>query len=893
MPLASWPARSMAGTRMPFVALNVEMRRPLLHSKLKVQDTVRALALYGWVAVTLVMVPALTSCNRDEAPPAATAGPVVLQVEPTFTPTATADAAVGAIVQPVAAPAATILLPTPTPSTVAIGEPAAQAVQPDPIAPDENLLAAGRRLLRYGDYVAARTVLNQIITAAESPPAHRAEALYDLGRAYLGEGLYGEAIASFDQLDALLADDSSDAGPFGQKEYFLRAEALMGMGRYTDAVAAYWRFLDAYPWMGEAVQPRIARAFAALNDTEGAAAAYRRAADEAADRFVKVRHLESLAQIYQESGRYVDAHAAYAEILAVAENPGYRTQILYQAGQVLAAGGDVPGAIERWRAATAESPENYHAYLALVELVNRNVEFDLYQRGYIDLAAEAYAPAIHAYQAYLAGVDPTDTRVGNALHELGQSYLGAGNGSEALAVFDRAILEHPDCDCFGQAWLDKGAAQAALGDSAGARRTYRTFARDHSNHPLAPEALWQSGRRALDEGNQNEAAVDFLALADAFPASERAPQALYALGIGAFNAEIYVQAVEILDRLQRTYPDYRWDAVGYWLGRSQAAAGQADAAQTTWQALRGRAPDIYYGILANFALAGVPMTDAAMLNRIDEVSGPFSRMVGDDGSRPFAEQWLAEWLAIPAEQVAILPPEIAEDQNLAKGRLLLALEQRADALMALERIYERNKDNAHVLYPLSLTFAELGAYRLSILSATRLMQFSPAGLVENVPAFLQRLAYPRPFADLIEREARANGFDPMLYYSLIRQESLFEEGARSTAAAQGLAQIIPDTGQWIAGRLGHPEYTNDIIYRPVINLRFGAYYLAWARDFLDGNLLSALVGYNAGPGNSQTWRARAGADDTRFVELLTFAEPRAYVQYILSNLYHYTRLYSS
>ena len=94
--------------------------------------------------------------------------------------------------------------------------------------------------------------------------------------------------------------------------------------------------------------------------------------------------------------------------------------------------------------------------------------------------------------------------------------------------------------------------------------------------------------------------------------------------------------------------------------------------------------------------------------------------------------------------------------------------------------------------------------------------------------------------------------------------------------AQGLAQIIPDTGQWVAQQLGHPEYTNDIIYRPVINLRFGAYYLDWVRDYLDGNLLSALVGYNAGPGNSENWREQAGADDALFVEKLTFSEPRAY-----------------
>ncbi len=844
-------------------------------------------------AVVITVALGFAACNRDEAPPAPAAEPATVQLQPTFTPTAAMAGhpeIAPVAVQPAGTPVALLALPTLTPA--AGTSDAVQAAAPDPAVTGEGLLVTGRRLLRYGDYIAARTALSQVADAAESAPEQRAEALYDLGRAYLGEGLFGEALAIFSQLDALLAGGGGDPNQFGQKEYFLRGEALMGMGRYTDAVAAYWRFLEAYPWMGEAVQPRIARAFVALNDTEGAAAAYRRSADEAADRFVKVRHLESLAQLHQESGRYADAHAAYTEILAVAENPGYRTQILYRAGQALAAGGDIPGAIERWLAATAESPEDYNAYLALVELVNRNVEFDLYQRGYIDLAAEAYTPAILAYQAYLASVDPTDARVGNALHGLGQSYLGAGNYSEALAVIDRAILEYPDCDCFGQAWLDKGAAQAGLGDSAGARRTYRTFARDYPDHPLAPEALWQSGRRALDEGNQIEAAVDFLVLADAFPTSARAPQALYALGMGAFNAKLYLQAVEALERLQRSYPDYRWDAVGYWLGRSQAAAGQPAAAQATWQLLVDRAPDIYYGILANFALAATPMSNASMLTRISAVSGTASRVPGDDGSQAFAEQWLADWLAIPVEQAATLPPEIAEDQNLAKGRLLLELDQRGDALVALERLYERNKENAQALYPLSLTFAELGAYRLSILSAARLMQFSPAGLVENAPAFLQRLAYPRPFAELIEREARANDFDPMLYYSLIRQESLFEEGARSTAAAQGLAQIIPDTGQWIAGQLGHPEYTNDMIYRPVINLRFGAYYLGWARDFLDGNLLSALVGYNAGPGNSQAWRERAGADDTYFVEILTFAEPRAYVQYILSNLYHYTRLYA-
>lgn len=357
---------------------------------------------------------------------------------------------------------------------------------------------------------------------------------------------------------------------------------------------------------------------------------------------------------------------------------------------------------------------------------------------------------------------------------------------------------------------------------------------------------------------------------------------------------LHGQAAPIFERLQTSYPDYRWDAVAYWLGRSQAGSGDSAGAQATWQALVERAPDIYYGVLAAYALADVPMTDAAALASAAQIAGPASRLADDDGSQAFAEQWLRTWITdTTMTNLADLPMAVSEDQNLAKGRLLLEMDQRGDALVALERVYDRHSNDPQALYALSLEFARLGAYRLSLLSAARLLILSGVPLVENGPIFIQRLAYPRPFNDLIVREAQANDIDPLVYFSLIRQESLFEEGAQSTAAAQGLAQIIPETGAWIAEQLGHPEYTNAIIYRPVINLRFGAYYLDWVRDYLDGNLISALAGYNAGPGNSETWRAAAGPDDTIFTEILTYTEPRIYIQAVLANLYHYERLYGA
>ena len=450
----------------------------------------------------------------------------------------------------------------------------------------QGILAQGMLLHRYGDYANARTLYARLLDDANASDsvvaaALKREAQYNLARAYLGEGRYGEALATLDQLDAALSSDGADPNQFAQKEQFLRGEALLGEGEYSDAIAAYWRFLDAYSWMGESVQPRIAAAYLALNDPASAAAAFRRAADVSSDNVGKAHLLERVAQAHVDAGQYAEAVAAYDEILAFAQNADYRADLQYAAGQALSSAGDGPGAVERWRAATDEAPESRSAYLALVEIVNRNADFDLYQRGYIDLYADAYEPAIAAFQAYLDATDASDARHASALHRLGQSYLGAGNYAEAISRLDQVIAEYPDCDCFGLAWLHKAMAQAGQGDTAAARRTYRTFARDYPDDKQAPEALWLSGRTALDEDNQIEAAVDFMALADRFPASERAPQALYALGIGAITKQLYGQAAPVFERLQASYPDYRWDAVAYWLGRGFAGSGSAEQARAT------------------------------------------------------------------------------------------------------------------------------------------------------------------------------------------------------------------------------------------------------------------------------------------------------------------------
>ncbi|MEM7533487.1 MAG: transglycosylase SLT domain-containing protein [Chloroflexota bacterium] len=775
---------------------------------------------------------------------------------------------------------------------------------PIPVSSSQKLDTA-LRLHRYGNYVAERTLLSSLIVdnALEDPLA-TVQARYQLILAYFADTNNAAntngavtALTQLFEIDDCPANDEACQTTLirlRQQSEFLRGSLELRQREYSKAITAYNRFLGHYPTMAESVHPKLAQAYLFLGDQTNAALAYQNAADaarDAGDRVQRARYLEAAAEIYTGAAKYTEAIAAYDEILSVAQNGVYRAGIQNKAAATWSLAGEEGDAIYRWRQATEEDPTSQAAYAALIEIVNREVPFDLYQRGYIDLEANAWIPAINAFEAYRNSADATPELSGKALHGIGQAQMELGNYAAALETLNNVVATYPDCTCIGQAWLDKAYTHAWLGDLITARRTLRTFAREQNNNSEAPEALWQSGMMAYRSGNLQETALDFLALADLFPDSERAPIALSLVAFGLYQRGEVTQAVGIYERLQRDYPDERSAAVGYWLGRSYKVQGEREKANDAWQQVVDASPDVYYGVLSAYGLQGIDVANGQSMQAMGNVAGPKSTLAGDDGSAVFAEQWLASWSGIDVAVLSTMPEGVQSDINLAQARLLLALDQRAEALIALERVYDAYQGDPHALYTLMAEFSKLGVYRLSLKAAVQLMGLSPAKLVEDTPIYVQKFAYPQPFADLIKTEAFAHNLNPLLYFSLIRQESLFEEGARSFAAAQGLAQIIPDTGQWIADRVNYPNYYNELVYRPHINVSFGAYYLNWARNYLDGNLVSALVGYNAGPGNSEAWRAQSGTDDALFVEILTVNEPRLYVRKITEGLYHYTRLY--
>jgi soluble lytic murein transglycosylase len=200
-------------------------------------------------------------------------------------------------------------------------------------------------------------------------------------------------------------------------------------------------------------------------------------------------------------------------------------------------------------------------------------------------------------------------------------------------------------------------------------------------------------------------------------------------------------------------------------------------------------------------------------------------------------------------------------------------------------------DDPLALYQLALAGRSMGLYRSSIRCVQRIVHLSPVESVLEGPLFLQRLAYPLYFKDLVIAEAQANALDPLLLFALIRQESLFESYIASWAGARGLTQIVPATGEWVAAHLGWPEYRSEDLDKPYVNVKFGAWYLAYQiQDF--GNIFAALAAYNAGPGNAIRWlSAENDSDDDLFVEGITFAESQLYVKRLYEYYFAYHALY--
>jgi soluble lytic murein transglycosylase len=163
--------------------------------------------------------------------------------------------------------------------------------------------------------------------------------------------------------------------------------------------------------------------------------------------------------------------------------------------------------------------------------------------------------------------------------------------------------------------------------------------------------------------------------------------------------------------------------------------------------------------------------------------------------------------------------------------------------------------------------ARWGWYMQAIAAAAKLGLFNDYDLL-----------YPQPFDAEVRKGSTLSGLPQDLIYAIIRQESLYQPDARSSAGALGLMQLLPETARRTAKAWDLPMPSTSSLLQPSINVPLGSAYLRGLYDRNAGQASLAIGSYNAGPGAVRRWLPESPMAMDVWVENIPYNETRNYVQ---------------
>jgi soluble lytic murein transglycosylase len=419
------------------------------------------------------------------------------------------------------------------------------------------------------------------------------------------------------------------------------------------------------------------------------------------------------------------------------------------------------------------------------------------------------------------------------------------------------------------------------------------------------EALFH-GARAWSRADKDDVAQEgYRQLLAKYPRSKFSPEASFLIGWLDFNRGKYAEAIPALQETLKRYgsspfgDDARWylgfsrwlsgDVKGaladfellakmpgalsggkgeYWRARALESLGRADEAKAGWRALATEYPFSYYALQAR-----------ARLKERGLELGPFG-----DGPR------------------GTPPPLEVVDAQLANDPLIERVDQLTTAGLTVEAGVELRRGEGELM-------KRYGAARALPILIDRYLRGDnfnrPHGLAETYSGAALRLdpqrdetarkwweiVYPRAYRSFIEKYSPTGDNPPYYLYTIMQKESAYNPHDVSYADAIGLLQMIPPTSRRVAMRIDAP-YTEDVLYDPEGNIRFGAWYIGHLLQKFKGQIALGAGSYNAGPRAMMKWIKLHGKRPLdEFIELTPYTQTREYMKKVLDIYSRYLWLY--
>ena len=622
-----------------------------------------------------------------------------------------------------------------------------------------------------------------------------------------------------------------------------RANSFLAMEKPDEALR-YFRLLQsrfpASSRLGESIRGE-AQAWLKLGKPVEALAALRNPKLEETAESLDLR-----ARCHEEAGERTEAADLYLRL--------YSDFVTYKQSSL---------ALQRLQAIAPKSAgpgSNYRMFLRRAENLVRagkNAE----ARDLLLMLGKTKAPGPEGYQRGALLMAQTEYNLGKA--EPALKYLKA--------------VTKADPSMHAQALYLEGAVYRRLEDEDAFLSTRDEAVRLYPRSPHT-ERLLNSVATYFDVADRLEdASAAYKVLVERFPGGEYAQRARWRLPTFDYANRNYEGALRgFWDYITHHPEPGNAAAALYWMGRCYADLQDYGRALYLYGRAKSLANDSYYGQLSREAESSLKQAGET---RSHSYEGIDSEQV----------KRLAESLSFP--HAAIEAPTEPAQRSIERARQLAAADLLDLALAELRWATRRLPEDRAIRFVMARVYEAKEEYQGVIATLREVFPNYDRLPYHALPEEVWNLFFPVRHWKYIVARAGKNGIDPVMVLALIRQESAFQEDARSSANARGLMQVLPGTGRRIAREAGVGPYTSGKLYQPETNIALGIHYMTELLERYPGRIELMLAAYNAGENRVERWLEDFGnVNLPEFVERIPFSETRGYVKQVLTNAAHYRRI---
>ena len=458
--------------------------------------------------------------------------------------------------------------------------------------------------------------------------------------------------------------------------------------------------------------------------------------------------------------------------------------------------------------------------------------------------------------------------------------------TRAAPLFDEADVacaKAKNNDLHAKALYQGARCYASMGNRDAAMAHYARVEAEHADHSYADDARVRSAELATDAKDEATAAKILAEVPKRYPKGDLLNETLWRLAFAAWRGGRDDEALRWLDENLRLVPrEEIWYAEGralYWKARVlQRRGGKPDEVRALYERAVREYPLSVYALLSLTRLKVIDADAAAALVKslrkglhdVPPWSFPARALYGDPGF-------------VRAVELARMGQGQDARRELARLGLATSAEKRSGGAARAEE---------EDLVWITATLLDRGgvwsaSHSLPRYGVTNYRLEYPSGLGDAK----WKLAYPRAFPSLVDKNSKANQVPEALQLAIIREESAFSPRIESFANAIGLTQMIMPTARRFAAK--GTTVTRDLLMDPAKNLEIGSRFLGFLWKNFDAAAPLAIAGYNAGEGAVEKWLGERGdlAMD-EFMETIPYDETRNYTKRVLASYFTYSWLYN-